>query len=462
MATPASFPKIFVWGTAASSYQIEGAVDEGGRGQSVWDEFCRREGTVARHENATVACDHYHRFREDVALLREIGVRAYRFSIAWPRVLPGGVGKPNLAGLDFYSALVDLLLENGIEPWVTLFHWDYPLALFNKGGWLVRESADWFAEYTRVAVDALSDRVSHWMTLNEPRCFIGYGHQTGYHAPGLKCAVPELLLAAHHALLAHGKAVATIRAFAHAKPVIGVAHDSFVHYPVTGSEADLSAARQSIFAVSRKDVFNNSWFSDPMILGRYPADGVALFGSDMPAIAPGDMAAIRQPLDFFGINIYQGIGVRAGASGAPEPVPHPPGYPSTAMGWPITPPALYWGPTFYYERYRLPIVITENGMAGDDRVQADGRIRDPGRIDFIRRYLSEYARAIADGVDGRGYFYWSIMDNFEWAEGYAKRFGLVHVDYETQKRTIKDSGEWYARVITSGGAGINAPATPAP
>jgi beta-glucosidase len=446
-----SFPRDFIWGTAASSYQIEGAISEDGRGESVWDEFCRREGAVVRAETGAVACDHYHRFREDVRLLKEIGVKAYRLSISWPRVLPEGIGKSNPAGIAFYSALIDELLANGIEPWITLFHWDYPFNLFRKGGWLIRESADWFGEYTRVVVDALSDRVSHWMTFNEPRCFVGYGHQTGYHAPGLTLDLSKVLLAAHHVLLAHGKAVATIRTFAKKKPMIGVAPDSFVHYPATESTDDITAARASMFAITQKNVFNNNWFSDPMVLGRYPEDGVALFGKEMPLVEDGDMATIKQPLDFFGVNIYQGIGVRSGADGIPAVVPHGVGHPRTAMVWAVTPRALYWGPKFYYERYRLPIVITENGMANCDWVQEDGKAHDPQRIDFITRYLKEYSRAIKDGVDGRGYFYWSILDNFEWAEGYDKRFGLVHVDYETQKRTIKDSGWWFREVIKSGG-----------
>ena len=446
------FPKNFIWGAAASSYQIEGAAQEDGKGLSVWDEFCRKEGTIKSGETGEIACDHYHRFRQDVRLLKEIGVKAYRLSISWPRVLPEGIGTPNAKGIAFYSNLIDCLLEHGIEPWITLFHWDYPLALFKKGGWLCRESADWFAQYARVVVDALSDRVSHWMTINEPKCFIGFGHQTGYHAPGLKLSFPEVLLAAHHALLGHGKAVAAIRADAKTAPVIGVAPDSFVKFPATETDADIRAARKSMFAVNAKNVFNNNWFSDPMVLGRYPEDGVALFGGDMPPVPAGDWEIIRQPLDFFGINIYQGMAIRAGADGAPQPLPPIPGRPLTTMEWGVTPQALYWGPRFFYERYHLPIVITENGMADCDWVHADGRVRDPQRIDFVNRYLKEYARAIQDGVDGRGYFYWSIVDNFEWADGYAKRFGLAHVDYATQNRTIKDSGQWYREVIESNGA----------
>lgn len=446
-----SFPRNFIWGTAASAYQIEGAVGIGGRGLSVWDEFCKKEGAVARAETGEVACDHFHRFREDVRLLAEIGVKAYRLSISWPRVLPGGTGRMNPEGIAFYSALIDELLEHGIEPWITLFHWDYPLALFNKGGWLNPGSSDWFAEYAAAVTDAFSDRVAHWMTMNEPRCFVGYGHQTGYHAPGLNLPLPDVLRAGHHVLLAHGKAVAAIRAHAKETPVIGVAPDSFVHYPATDSAADIAAARASMFAITAKNVFNNCWFSDSMLLGQYPDDGVALFESDMPKLGPDDMAIIRQPLDFFGINIYSGTAVAAGVNDKPEIIPHAPGHPMTGMGWAIAPPALYWGPKFYHERYGLPIVVTENGMANLDWVQSDGKVHDSQRIDFMRRYLAEYARAIQDGVDGRGYFYWSILDNFEWADGYAKRFGLVHVDYATQKRTMKDSGTWYRDVITSGG-----------
>jgi beta-glucosidase len=369
-------------------------------------------------------------------------------------MLPEGIGKPNAKGIAFYSALVDRLLDNGIEPWITLFHWDYPLALFKKGGWLSRESADWFAEYTRIVVDALSDRVSRWITMNEPRCFIGYGHHTGMHAPGLKLTFPEVLLASHHALLAHGNAVATIRAYAKTRPCIGVAPDSFVKIPATDTDADVKAARESMFRIIEKNVFNNNWFTDPMILGQYPGEAVSLFGSDMPGIRPGDMESICQPLDFLGVNIYQGAYVKAGVDGAPQLCPPVPGTPTTTMEWKVTPQALYWGPKFFYDRYRLPIYITENGMSNGDWVHLDGRVHDPQRIDFVNRYLREYARAIRDGVDGRGFFHWSFLDNFEWADGFAKRFGLVHVDYATQKRTVKDSGHWFKLVVESNGGVI--------
>ncbi|MBN2035428.1 MAG: beta-glucosidase [Chitinispirillaceae bacterium] len=455
MDTSVTFPKDFIWGAAASSYQIEGAAYEDGKGLSVWDRFCKQQGAVAHGESGDLACDHYHRFREDVRLLKEIGVSAYRLSLSWPRILPEGTGKTNPAGIAFYSALIDELLDSGIEPWITLFHWDYPLALFEKGGWLKRESAEWFADYTRVAVDALSDRVTHWITLNEPRCFIGYGHQTGYHAPGLKLEFSGVLRAGHHALLAHGKAVAAIRAHAKTAPVVGVAPDSFVMFPDTSDPADVDAARRAMFTITAKNVFNNCWFSDPMVLGRYPEQGVAFFGKDMPSCEPADMEIIRQPLDFFGINIYEGRAVRAAKDRTPEMVPALPGRPITAKEWHVAPQALYWGPMFYHERYLLPLVVTENGLANCDWVHRDGRVHDPQRIDFMARYLTEYARSLRDGVKGLGYFHWSIMDNFEWADGYDKRFGLVHVDYGTRKRTVKDSGYWYRDVIRTNGAGID-------
>lgn len=448
------FPQGFIWGTASSSYQIEGAAEEDGKGPSVWDEFCRTAGAIKSGDTGETACDHYHLYGDDVRLIKAVGAKAYRFSISWPRVLPSGLGKPNAAGIDFYSKLVDRLLESGIEPWVTLFHWDFPLALFKKGGWLRRESADWFAEYTGVVVDALSDRVSHWITLNEPKCFIGLGHQTGNHAPGLKLPFKEVLLAAHHTLLAHGKSVAAIRARAKTLPTVGVAPDCVVRFPATESEADVNAARKAMFMISEKNVVNNNWFSDAMVLGQYPEDAVSLFGGDMPVIRPGDMETIGQPLDFFGINIYFATRVRAGADGTPEPIPRPAGYPATTMDWEVTPEALFWGPKFFHERYKLPLIITENGMSNCDWVGLDGKVHDPQRIDFANRYLRELSRSIKDGVDCRGYFYWSVLDNFEWSEGFARRFGLVHVDYATQKRTIKDSGFWFKEIVESNGAAI--------
>ena len=450
-----TFPKGFTWGVASAAYQVEGAPLEDGKGPSVWDMFCRKPGVIWRGQTGDVACDHYHRFREDVALMKELGIRAYRFSIAWARVLPEGVGTVNEKGIAFYEQLVDALLAAGVEPWVTLFHWDYPLALYRRGGWLNRASAEWFAEYARVVARRLSDRVTHWMTLNEPQCFIGLGLQTGYHAPGDKLRLDEVLLAGHHAMLAHGRAVQEIRACATARPIIGFAPVGVVRMPETDSAADVAAARQAMFSVARQDCFNNTWWMDPVFLGRYPEDGLRFFGDAVPKVPAGDLETIAQPLDFFGANIYHGAFVRAGPGGVPQDVPLPPGYPKTTMDdWPVTPTCLYWGPRFFHERYGLPIVITENGHQNADVISLDGKVHDPERIDYLHRYLRELGRACADGVPVRGYFQWAFTDNFEWAKGDSIRCGCVFTDYPTQRRIAKDSAWWYRDVIRSNGASL--------
>ena len=442
------FPAGFVWGAAASSYQIEGAAYRAGGGLSTWDMLGRHAGKIAGGDTGEIACDHYNRYLEDVELMAGLGLGAYRFSVSWPRVLPTGRGRVNGDGLDFYSRLVDALLEKNITPWLTLFHWDYPYDLYCRGGWLNADSADWFADYTEIVVDRLSDRVQHWCTLNEPQIFIGHGHQHGYHAPGLEMAAAETLLAAHHCLLAHGKAVQAIRAGARSKPVIGASQAGNFFMPDTDSAADLDVARRRNFAIVQRDFFNNSWFSDPMVLGRYPDDGLRLWGGDMPEIGANDLDTICQPLDYFGSNIYSGTYVRANADGEAEIVERA-GTRYTDMGWPITPEVMYWAPKFYAERYGLPFVATENGMANPGEQVRDGTVDDAARIEFLRDYLWHYGRAIAEGVPIKAYLLWSIMDNFEWAEGYAKRFGIIHVDYETQRRTLKDSARWYRAVIAT-------------
>ncbi len=450
------FPPSFVWGAAAASYQIEGAATEDGKGPSIWDMLCRKPGAIWEGHSGDVACDHYHRYPEDVALMRKIGLQAYRFSISWPRVLPDGVGKVNPAGLGFYDRLVDSLLEAGVAPYATLFHWDFPYALYCRGGWLNRDSADWFADYARVVVEALGDRVRDWMTLNEIRVFVGMGHLDGEHAPGDKLGMPEVLRVGHHAMLAHGKAVQAIRAASPGPCRVGWAPTTFPMIPVTESPEDIAAARMAMFSVVEEfAIWSNTWWLDPVFFGRYPEDGLRLFGAAAPPIQPGDMETIAQPLDFCGFNIYQGSGVQAGPQGYPISVPHPVGYPKTSFNWPVTPEVLYWGPRFMYERYGVPLFITENGLANADWVSLDGAVHDPQRIDFTRRYLLALERAIADGVDMRGYFHWSLMDNFEWANGYRERFGLVFVDYATQQRVLKDSARWYAEVIASNGAKLH-------
>ncbi len=449
-----SFPKDFIWGAAASSYQIEGGSYEDGKGISVWDMFCRQPGKIWEGQTGDISSDHYHRYQEDARLMGEIGIKAYRLSISWPRVIPEGTGAASQKGLAFYDRLIDALLENGVQPWVTLFHWDYPYQLYKRGGWLNPDSSDWFAEYTKVIVDKLSDRVSHWITLNEPQVFIDAGHREGRHAPGLVLGHPDLLTAAHNSLLAHGKAVQVIRAGAGTGAVVGAAPVGTTMIPETDSEQDVRAARGQMFSIVEKTFMNNTWFADPVVLGRYPEDGLELFGSDMPEFPDGDMKTICQPLDFYGANIYRGQVTRATGNGKAEVVPVPDGHPITTMDWPITPEALYWGPRFLYERYKLPIVITENGMANMDWVHRDGKVHDPQRIDYLNRHISELRRAINDGVAAKGYFVWTIMDNFEWAHGYKQRFGLIYVDYATGQRTLKDSAHWYKQVITSNGESI--------
>ncbi len=447
-----SFPKDFVWGAAAASYQVEGGAYEDGKGLSVWDMMSRQPGKIWEGNTGDVSCDHYHRYEEDARLMGDIGLQAYRLSISWPRVLPDGVGRVNDKGLSFYDRLVDALLENGVQPWVTLFHWDYPYALYNRGGWLNSDSPDWFAEYAAVIAGKLSDRVSHWMTLNEPQCFIGLGHQSGTHAPGLKLGFAEVLRAGHNTLLAHGKSVMALRAGSKIPASIGAAPVGSAKIPASSRSADVEAARRAIFSITEKDCWNNTWFADPMILGAYPEDGLRLFQKDLPEIREGDMNCIRQPLDFYGVNIYAGETIRAAAEGNYETVKGADGPPLTMMNWRMTPQSLYWGPKFLYERYKLPIVVTENGMANTDWVHLDGKVYDPQRIDFLTRYLKEYKRACEDGVDVRGYFVWSILDNFEWVEGYSKRFGIIFVDYATGKRTLKDSAYWYKDVIAANGS----------
>jgi beta-glucosidase len=449
-----NFPSKFVWGAAAASYQIEGAAYDDGKGPSVWDMFCKKHGTVWNGHSGETACDHYHRYAEDVRLMQSLGLQAYRLSVSWPRVLPDGTGAVNDKGLSFYDRLVDALLAAGIEPHVTLFHWDFPLSLYHRGGWLNRDSADWFAEYSERVVRKLGDRVQHWMTLNEPQVFVGAGHNEGRHAPGDKLRFAEVLRAAHHVLLAHGRSVQAIRAATPRPCRIGFAPVGTIRYPTEETPAAIAAARDSTFSVTSRTTWTNTWWNDPVFLGKYPEDGLKLYGHELPEIRSGDLELIAQPIDFFGVNIYQGTPVRLTKNGGAEVVPHPVGHPITGFDWAVTPDAMYWGCRFLHERYQKPIVITENGISCRDWVSVDGKVHDPQRIDFMKRYLRSLHRAIKEGIPIDAYFHWSIMDNFEWAEGYKQRFGMIFVDYVTQKRTLKDSAHWYRDVIASGGAKV--------
>ena len=445
------FPADFVWGVATAAYQVEGAAFEDGKGPSVWDMMCRREGAIWNGQNGEVAIDHYHRYQEDVALMAALGIQAYRFSISWPRVLPDGTGRPNPAGLAFYDRLVDVLLAANITPYITLFHWDYPFELYCRGGWLNPSSPDWFADYATLVVGQLGDRVSHWMTHNEPQCFIGLGLQDGRIAPGDRLGFGEVLRAAHHALLAHGKSVQAIRAACKLPSQVGVAFGTLNTIPATNTPEDIEAARQVMFSITKRNVLPNTWWFDPILLGHYPLDGLSLFGNAMPDIQPGEMETIRQPIDFIGLNMYQGETVRRGEAGLAEKVPFPMGHPMTAVKWFVSPEILHWGTRFFYERYRTPIMITESGSAEIDRVSLDGKVHDPQRIDYARRHLLELHKALEEGIPVGGYFHWTIMDNFEWVEGVKDRFGMIFVDYPTQKRIPKDSALWYQKVIASHG-----------
>ncbi|HBG25891.1 MAG: beta-glucosidase [Planctomycetes bacterium GWF2_41_51] len=446
-----SFPKNFAWGTATASYQIEGGAFEDGRGLSVWDMMCRKANAIWEGHNGDIACDHYHRYKDDVELMSRLGPNSYRFSISWPRVLPEGIGKVNQTGIDFYDKLVDELLKNNIEPFITLFHWDYPYELYCRGGWLNPQSPDWFAEYTKIVTDKLSDRVTKWITMNEPQCFVGYGHVDGIHAPGDKLGTAQLIRIGHNALLAHGKAVRTIRAYAKKTPEIGYAPVGIVKIPATDRKEDIEAAKRSMFSIEDKGYWNNTWWMDPVIFGQYPEDGLKHFEQFLPKDKNQDMDVISEKIDFLGVNIYNGRETEMGKDAKPKTAERIPGYPTTSFGWPVTPACLYWGTKFLYERYKKPVVITENGMTNNDWIMLDGKVHDPQRIDYLHKHLLELHRAIEEKIDIRGYFLWSFIDNFEWAEGFRQRFGIVYTDYKTLQRTPKDSAYWYKNVAESNG-----------
>ncbi|MFQ6102388.1 MAG: GH1 family beta-glucosidase [Anaerolineae bacterium] len=437
------FPKGFIWGAATSAYQIEGAWDEDGKGESIWDRFCHTPGKIANDETSDIACDHYHRWREDVALMQDLGLGAYRFSTAWPRLLPKGRGNVNQAGLDFYDRLVDALLEAGIQPFATLYHWDLPQALQDAGGWPARATAGAFAEYADLASHALGDRVKYWITLNEPFVSATVGHLEGRHAPG-HSDLDEALVAAHHLLLAHGWAVPIIRRNSPGAQV-GIALNLSGQTPASPSAADRAAAW-------RQDGILNRWFLDPLSARGYPADLVQYYGRPIDFVQAGDLEAIATPLDFLGVNYYTRGIVRSDvvteAENAPRTVfPNPE---RTEMGWEVYPEGPYEILGRVHFDYRFPaLYVTENGAAYPDQIGPDGQVDDPLRVSFLKRHLTEAARAIAAGVPLRGYFVWSLLDNFEWAHGYSKRFGLTYVDYSTQRRILKTSAHWYRRVIAT-------------
>jgi beta-glucosidase len=452
----ARFPDGFTWGTATASYQIEGAVSEDGRAPSIWDTFSHTPGAVLNGDTGDVADDHYHRYREDVELMASLGLGAYRFSLAWPRLQPDGRGPLNAKGVDFYARLADELLERGIQPWATLYHWDLPQVLEDEGGWPARDTALRFAAYAAQVHEALHDRIGHWITLNEPFCASLLGYAAGVHAPGIQDDAAALR-AVHHLLLGHGLAVTAMRGQRHDTRV-GLTVNLAPVDPAGESKADADAAR-------RIDGLANRIFLDPVLAGRYPEDVVEdVRGiTDLGHVQEGDMEQISVPLDFLGVNYYSRAVVRAeGGTGAPSPWAGSHdvafvgrGLETTEMGWEIDPTGLYDLLTRLQRDYPglPPMYITENGAAFADAPAGDGSVSDPRRIAFLDGHFRTAHRAIADGVDLRGYFVWSLLDNFEWAFGYSKRFGIVHVDYDTQQRTPKDSARWYADVIRRNGVG---------
>lgn len=448
------FKKDFIWGAATASYQIEGAWNEDGKGPNIWDRYSHEPGHVLFGHTGDVACDHYHRYEQDADLMREIGVRNYRMSLSWARLLPEGVGAVNQKGVDFYNRLFDALESRGIRPFVTLFHWDYPCALQDKGAWSNPDSVKWFEEYTALCADKFGGRVKDFFTFNEPQCFIGAGYEAGFHAPGVKLGPACLMPMIHNVMKAHGAAVHVLRETVPGCRV-GYVPCSSPAIPATNDPADIEAARKSYFDISEDGHglgFNVPLWSDPVMLGRYPEKAISLYGQHLPRGWENDLPGMHQKLDYYAQNIYQGHVVRAAdnAKGY-ESVPLPVGFTKTAIQWPVTPDALYWGPKFLYERYKTPFVIAENGLSCHDTVSLDGKVHDPNREDFLHRYLLAYKRAAQDGVDAAGYFAWSLMDNYEWANGYTDRFGLIYVNYQTQERIIKDSAYWYKAVMESNG-----------
>ncbi|MES2935826.1 MAG: GH1 family beta-glucosidase [Pseudomonadota bacterium] len=437
----ADFSNDFRWGCSTSSYQVEGAIHEGGRGESIWDRFSADPKNIRDASTGAVACDHYHRWPEDLDSIRDLGLNAYRFSIAWPRIFPNGRGTPNQEGLDFYSRLVDGMLERGLEPWATLYHWDLPQALQDEGGWTNRETIAAFNEFANVVTRHLGDRIKHWITHNEPWCTAFHGNFEGNHAPGIKDWKTALQVC-HNVLVSHGQAIPIIRANV-PEAKVGIALSLHPIKPASDSAADVAAAQ-------RHDGIRNRWFLDPLFGRGYPADVLELCGTNAPTIHAGDLAAIATATDFLGVNYYfpeiiadaPGDGQIGVAVVAPDNVER------TAFGWEVSPEGLVTLLSRVFADYApANIYITENGSSYDDFVAADGSVNDPERQAYLIRHLAATKQAIAQGIPVKGYFAWSLLDNFEWAEGYIRRFGLTYIDFATQERTLKTSGKWFGNFL---------------
>jgi beta-glucosidase len=448
-----SFPKGFVWGAACAAYQCEGAWDADGKGRSIWDDFSHAAGKVKNGDTGDTACDSYRRFAEDIAIMKQFGIKAYRFSVNWPRILPNGTGKVNEAGLAHYEKLIDGLLAAGIEPWATLYHWELPSALCENGknGWLDRGTPEAFAELASVFASRMKGKVRHYMTVNEPQCVAGLGYGNGEHAPGLRLPKEYQLTVMYHTILAHSLAAKTIRKI-DPSVLVGTVTCGDLHYPAKPTPQCMEAAFRADGVIPGDDrgwAFNHIVYLDPILKGTWGENAPAFIRAFEAALPAGEMASLEKP-DFLGVNVYHGTPVDEDGS----PVQRMPGGPMTACKWPVTPEVMRCGIMHLYRRYGLPIYITENGQSCNDRVFLDGAVHDMDRIDYTQRYLAELKKGMDDGADVRGYFHWSLTDNFEWANGYDERFGLVYVDFETFERIPKDSIRWYAEVIAQNGANL--------
>lgn len=448
------FGENFVWGVASSSYQIEGLLPDDDRGECIWDAFSRNTPEKTRGDNGLKACDHVNRYKEDFAIMKELGIKNYRFSVNWCRIIPKGTGEISKKGIELYRNMILEMKQNGIEPFLTLYHWELPQALEEKGGWLNPDIVDAFGEYARVIAENFSDICENFYTINEPQCVVGLGYCTGVHAPGKQLEIKDTLQIAHNLLKAHGTAVKALRKYSVRNVKIGYAPTCTIPLPVSNNPLDVDAARKKFFKMkfSNNWAWNIPWFADPVLLGHYPEEGLIGFKDYLPEITEEDMELIHQPLDFVGFNIYNGYYIKGDEEGNIIDVKPKKGYSETAVNWMVQDDCLYWGSKFAYERYHLPIYITENGMASCDWVALDGKVHDPARIDFLDRYLSKLQQAVDEGIDIRGYFLWTFMDNFEWDQGYHGRYGIVFTDFETMDRIPKDSAYWYKEVMESNGA----------
>lgn len=441
-----TFPKDFLWGAASAAYQIEGYDLEDGGGASIWRTFTHTPGKIAYGDNGDIACDSYHRWEEDIALLKKLGVRAYRFSTSWARIDPNADGSWNEAGLAYYDKVVNGCLAAGIEPYMTLYHWELPQSMEDRGGWCKEETAYAFGRFARMMAEHFRGRVRHYFTLNEPQCTTALGYQMGVHAPGRRLSLPKVFSCHVHQMMAHGLAMQAIKQV-DPEAVVGLASTGNLCYPEAETPENIEAARKATFATDPDNwIFTHHWLLDPIVLGRFPDCEGTVLAPLVKKVTRKQMEIIHTVPDMLGYNIYNGHAISADGSY----VPKYPGYPRTALKWPVTPEVMDWGVRFLQERYRLPGYITENGLSCNDRVYLDGKVHDVERIDFLARYLTALSRAVAGGADIRGYFHWSLTDNLEWHSGYGDRFGLTYMDFPTGNRIPKDSFFWYQKVAETG------------